>query len=267
MGFRKFKKYLQIFLQLQRINLMKRMSYPVSFIMSCSTVLLTMVLSLLFINVSFSFMDNLAGWTYYQMLAVVGSYMIIECIMWAFFGQLNAINFHIMEGTMDGILLKPIDDQFLASFWRGDPEDFMRLITGSALVVVSIENTIGLDFLNLSLFLFLIFNGTVILYSFNLIVRSVSFWVIDGSGLWLLMERVTSNSQFPVDIYYNKIVRGALTYIIPLAFVATVPAKILTNRDIDFQLVELSFVMAIFFFFVSRYFWKFSLKHYSSASS
>ncbi|EKD59026.1 MAG: hypothetical protein ACD_56C00006G0005 [uncultured bacterium] len=264
---KKFKKYVQIFLQMQKINWMKRMAYPGSFLLSASTILLTMVLSVLFINVNFNYINNLAGWNYYQILGVIGSYMIIEGIMWTFLGQLNAINGQIIDGTLDGIILKPVDDQFMVSFWRGDPEDSVRLVTGIFLIFVSLKNTIGFEIINISIFLLLLLCGGVILYSFNLAIRAVSFWFTDASGLWLLMERVTSNSQFPIDIYYNKIIRGLFTFIIPLAFVATVPARILTNEIIDWKLVGLSFVMCLIFFIGSRWFWKFSLNHYSSASS
>lgn len=262
-----FKKYFRIFLQMQKFNLMKRMAYPFSFFGISITVLLVMFLSVLFINVNFSYIDSVSGWNIDQMYAVLGSFMVAEGVLWAFFGQLNAINSLIRDGGVDGILLKPVDSQFMISLWRGDVEDLVRIITGFSLIIFSMKNTIGFEVFHFILFLLLLFNGIVMLYSFNLAVRSVSFWIIDGSGLWLLMERITGNSQYPTDIYYHKVVRGIFTFIIPLAFVATVPAKILTNVSIDFKLVALSFVMAILFFVFSRKFWKFSLGRYSSASS
>jgi ABC-2 type transport system permease protein len=231
------------------------------------TVLLVMFFSVLFIRVNFSYINSLAGWSFYQIIAVIGSYMIIEGIMWTFMGQLNPINMHIREGTLDGILLKPIDDQFFVTFWRGDWEDSVRIITGSVLLFLAMKNTIGFNFLHVILFLMTLLNGAVILYCFNLMVRSASFWLIDGSGLWVLMERVTTNAQYPVDIYYHKIVKNALTFIIPLAFVSTVPARILTYEKIDWRFFGLSFLTAIVFFAAARWFWKFSLKRYESASS
>lgn len=263
----KLKKYWEIFVQIQKINLMKRMAYPLSFLINIGTVLLVLVLNFLFIKVTFGYIHNLSGWSYYQVLGIFGCYMIIEGFLWGFMGQLNPINRHISEGTMDGILLKPIDDQFLVSFWRGDYEDLIRIFTGIAALVVAIKNTTGFIWVNLFLFIILLIIGLISLYGFNLMVRCLSFWIIDGSGLWILIERVTGNAQYPIDIYYNKFVRGFFTFIIPLAFVATVPAKILTNVSIDWKLVLISFGMGVVFFFGSRAFWKFSLKHYSSASS
>ncbi|EKE19342.1 MAG: hypothetical protein ACD_9C00047G0006 [uncultured bacterium] len=261
------KKYFMIFLYFQKINIMKVMAYPSSFFISCIAVVLTMTLSILFINVNFSFVNSVSGWTYYQILGVVGSYMIVEGLMWLLFAQLNAINTHISEGTMDGVLLKPIDSQFLISIWRGDMEDVVRIIIGSVLIFISIINTTGFNVWHFILFLFLIINGTIMFYSLTIMIRAVSFWVIDGSGFWLLIERVSANSQYPVDIYYNKAVRGFFTFAVPLAFVATVPARILTNKELDWQLISLSFLMTLIFFFCSRYFWSFALNRYSSASS
>lgn len=263
----RIKKYLKIFLHLQRINLMRRAAYPLSFLFSVVAIIITIIFSILFINVNFSFIDSLVGWSYYQALAVVGSFMLVESILWGFTRQLNNINHLIYEGNFDGVLLKPIDEQFLVTFWSGDLEDLIRSVTGIGILYISLKNTIGFEFLNVTLFAILLLFGMIMLYSFNLVLRSFSFWFIEGSGLWLLMERVTSSSQYPTDIYYNKIVRGLFTFIVPLAFIATIPAKILTNEIIDWKLVSLSFLMCVVFFFGSRWFWKFSLKHYSSASS
>lgn len=261
------KKYFSVFLHFQKINVMKMMAYPLSFFISCLAVIVTMALSIIFIKVNFGYVNSVAGWTFYQILAVVGSYMIVEGFMWVLFSNLNSLNSLIREGLMDGVLLKPIDSQFLVSFWRGDLEDSVRIIIGTFLLFISVENTIGFNFLHLVLFVMLIFNGLVTFYSFALFLRSFSFWLIDGSGFWLLVERVSTNSQYPVDIYYNKIVRGLFTYLIPLAFMATVPARMLTSVDIDWKFTALSFLMVGIFFFGSRAFWKFSLNHYSSASS
>lgn len=261
------KKYWCLILQLQKLKLMKRMAYKKSFVFSLFAVTLNMVLNYIFINVSFGYFNNLAGWTYYQMLAIIGIYMIIEGMMWVFMGQLNGVSNFISEGTLDGIILKPIDSQFLVSFFNGDIEDFVRIFSGSLLVSLAINNTIGWNISHIFLFVLLLINGFVVLYSINFIVRCFSVWLINGTGLWVLIERITSNSQYPVDIYYHKIVRGLFTFVIPIAFVATVPAKILTNVVIDYKLVLISFLMCALFFTISRLFWKFSLKHYSSASS
>jgi ABC-2 type transport system permease protein len=266
MGF-KMKKYFKIFLHFQRLNLMRRAAYPASFLVVIFTVILVMFFNLLFYKINFSFMSSLAGWSFYQIAAVLGSYMIVEGLMWGLCGQLNSIQVHIRNGTLDGVILKPVDDQFLATFWSGDIEDVARVITGFLMLFYSASNTVGFSLLRSMLFLVMIIGGTVCLYSLNLIFRSVSFWLIDGSGLWMLTERLTADAKYPTDIFYHKIAKNIFTFIIPLAFISTVPARIWSFEIIDYNLFFLSVFTSATFFLVSRFFWKFSLKRYSSASS
>ena len=261
------KKYFRIFLQLQKFNLMKRMAYPASFLNLLVTILFVMFLYVLFIKISFSYITSLAGWTFYQVLAIVGTYMIMEGLMWILFANLNHFSEYIMGGTLDGLLLKPIDTQFFISFSHGDFSDIVRIVTGISLLFWVAGEIDSVGFLGVSLFLLTLLNGIIILYSFNLILRCIGFWTIGATSLWFLTDKLFDSSQYPVDIYSQKIVRGIFTFVIPLAFVATVPAKMLTWAVIDWKFLILSFGMALLFFSLARWFWKFSLKHYSSASS
>ncbi len=261
------KKYFQIFLHLQKFNLMKKMAYPMSFLNLLATVLLVMFLHVLFIKINFNYITSLAGWTFYQVLAIVGTYMIMEGFSWILFANLNSLSLQIKDGSLDGILLKPIDTQFFVSFWRGDLEDIVRIITGVCLLFLVASNIAGITFIQLFLFLLTLLSGIVIMYSVNLIVRCTGFWIIEVTSLWLLMDKLFDNSQYPIDIYSQKLVRAFFTFVIPLAFVATVPAKMLTWKAVDWQFFGLSFLVAAGFFVLARWFWKFSLRHYSSASS
>ncbi len=261
------KKYFQIFLHLQKFNLMKKMAYPASFLNLLVTIFFVMFLHVLFIKINFGYITSLAGWTFYQVLAIVGTYMVVEGLMWILFANLNSLSLQIKDGSLDGILLKPIDAQFFVSFWRGDFEDVVRIATGACLLFLVARNIPGITLARLFLFLLSLLNGVIILYSFNLILRCIGFWTIEVTSLWLLTDRLFDGSQYPIDIYSQKIVRAVFTFVIPLAFAATVPAKLLTWGKIDWQFFGLSFLMAIFFFLISRWSWKFSLNHYSSASS
>ncbi len=263
------KKYFAIFLQMQKIGLMNRTAYRWSFAFMVVSVFLQMVLSVVFINVTFKYIPSVAGWDYHSVLIVVASYMIIEGIMWAFFAQLGAVYNHIYEGTLDGLLLKPIDAQFFVSVWRGDTEDVTRIVTGVALLVYSVValslsgwHLVG----TMIMYLLLIFNGTVIIYSINMLVRTLNFFVIDARSVWTIIESITRMSQYPTDIFFHKAVRLVAMTIVPLAFIATVPAKVIAF-GFDWKLTLSSFAAALIFFLLARAAWKFSLKHYSSASS
>lgn len=266
---RKIKKYFRVFLHFQKIGFMNRMQYRINFVVIIATVFIQIAINLAFIRVVFGFVNNISGWGYYQTLIVLASYLIIDGATWALTAYVNGIDSHVRMGTLDGIILKPINTQFIVSFWRGDTENLGELATGVGLAVYSlshlkINTRILLE--NISAYVLLIILALVIIYSLSILVRSAVFWLMNSGGLFSIVMKITESSKYPIDIFFHKIVRGFFTFIIPLAFVATVPAEILT-KGIDLKLIAMSVIMATLFFVVSRKFFNFALRHYSSASS
>jgi len=262
-------KYFKVFLHLQKIGIMTRTAYKLNFFILSFAVFLQVFFSLFFIKIIFGFLDNIAGWGYFEALIVVATYMLVDGIMWNVFAHFSAITRHVRQGTLDGILVKPIDSQFLVSIWRGDLEDAVRVIASLGVLAYAVKN-LGIGgfelIMNSALYLFLVVNAIVIVYSINVIVKSVVFWLVEGMAFYHLTDSLFRMSQYPSDIFFHKIVKGVTLTVIPLAFMATVPAKILA-RGFDFWLILGSFVVAGVFFITSRKFWLFALKHYSSASS
>ncbi|MDP3043245.1 MAG: ABC-2 family transporter protein [bacterium] len=265
----KLKKCVKIWRLSLYNSLMQRMAYRFNFLLMCVGVFLQMILTLIFINVIFGFIDNLSGWTREQALIVVASYMIIEGLMWATCAYLAGISRNIRMGTMDLILIKPMDAQYLVSIWRGDPEDWVRVATALLVFIYAIVNLdipLAVVLKNLIYYIILMFNAYVIVYSITLILKSFSFWFVEATSLNLFNQAVTRMSQYPTDIFAHKIAKIIFSTVIPLAFIATVPAKILIG-GMNLYLFFSSCALAIIFFYSSRKFWLFALKHYSSASS
>lgn len=265
----KIKKYAKIWRICLYGGLMRRLVFRFNFVLMIMSVFLQMFLVLIFIKVIFSFINNLSGWSFNEALMVVASYMLVEGLMWATCAYLGGISENIRQGTLDSLLVKPVGTQFLASVQRADPEDWARVVTAIIIFIYSFKNLgfSGFDLLiNIIFYILLIFSAYVIIYSITLIIKSVSFWVIDGGSLWSMVENVTKMSQYPTDIFFHKIARIIFSTAIPLAFIATVPAKILIHGP-RIDLIACSFCLAFVFFVISRKFWLYALRHYSSASS
>jgi len=263
------KKHLRVFFQLKKLGFMKKAIYRADFVVLLVAVLIQVALSVYFIKIVYSYVNDIAGWSYPETLLAVANYMIIDGILWMLFGQVRGIMNHIRYGTFDGILIKPINSQFLTSVWEGDLEDGVRIIIGVAVIVYALNQlnlSIESILVNGIFYIILLINATLIAYSFMLVIRSISFWVINGYALFNLSEALLRVTQYPTDIFYHSIVRTFFTVLLPLAFIATVPAKVLA-RGFDWQLVLGSCAMALIFFTLSRKFWLFALKHYQSASS
>lgn len=263
------KKYWIVFWRLKKIGLMNRAAYKANFYVLLFAVFLRTFFNLFFIKVIFSFINTIAGWGYFEALIIVGTINIIDGFMWVLFGNMKALPTHIINGTLDGILVRPIDSQFLVSSWRGDAEDIVRVITGMSIIIYALSNLniMGMALIiNLFLYGFMLLNAIVIIYSILLMIKIIVFWVVDGQSLFFMEEKILEMSQYPTDIFYHNIIKLLFSTLLPLAFMATVPAKILTT-GFDLKLFIGSFLVAITFFILSRKLFKFGLSNYSSASS
>src|SRR3989339_1940378 len=250
-----------------QVRLMARMAYPGNFFILTASVIAHMVLNIVFMNVIFNFVSYFSGWTYREALVIIAGYMIIDGINWALFASLTGITRNIVNGDMDFALVKPIDTQLYVSIYRADPVDWSRVVLGVAVLIYAIA---GLNisgwalFMKLLLYSVLLLCGIVIFYSINLIIKSISFWTIQGWGLQAVTESILYASRFPTAIFAHKFVRIIFYTVLPIAFLATVPAEFLAKTPSPY-LLSGSLAVTVVFFYVSRKFFYFALSRYASA--
>jgi ABC-2 family transporter len=71
--------------------------------------------------------------------------------------------------------------------------------------------------------------------------------------------------RYPVDVYHPA-VRGLLTYLVPVAFISSIPAHTLTHGA-DPQLLTLGLGAALGLALLARVVWRRGLRRYTSATS
>jgi len=264
----KLIKYIRVFIHFKKINFLERLAFRSGFILLTSGVILNIFLNLIFIKVIYLWVTNIKGWNYYEALIIVGTSIIIEGAIWMTCAYLHALKLMLRMGDLDSYLVRPMDSQFLVSSYRGDLEDLVRIILGISIIFYGISHLAisGLNLLtNGILFIVLVINSYVILYSIAVIVNSISFWTIESPTTFVAFEAISRTAQYPADIFSGA-VKLIFSSIIPIAFISTVPAKALA-KGFDYQLVLGSFLVSFVFFCLARYVWKRGLQIYSSASS
>ena len=71
--------------------------------------------------------------------------------------------------------------------------------------------------------------GGVIVYSFWLILATLSFWFVRVENILVIFQSMYEAGRWPVSLY-PRWLRFALTFLVPVAFATTVPAQALTGR-------------------------------------
>jgi ABC-2 type transport system permease protein len=210
--------------------------------------------------------DSIAGWNRGEAYVLAATVFLMNALMSAFFFSLMEIPQHVRMGTLDFIVTKPIDSQFWVSTRKFNFDQVGTLLAGLIMVGIGVASaSIGPSILQWLAYAILVGCALVIFYSLNLALMTTGIWLVRVDNLWVLGESIMQVARFPLDIYTSGLQRF-LTFVIPLGFFATVPARQLV-RGFDPVMLLAGVAWAMAAFLASRVFWKFAMRHYSSASS
>jgi ABC-2 type transport system permease protein len=123
----------------------------------------------------------------------------------------------------------------------------------------------NLTILNFTFYILLLINAFLIATAFHIAVLALGILTTEIDNTIMLYRDITRMGTVPIDIYKEPL-RGFLTFIIPVGVMMTFPAKALMGL-LSAQMVIFSFLISGIFLWGSLRFWKYALKHYSSASS
>jgi len=210
--------------------------------------------------------DSVAGWSRGDAFVLAATCFFMNAVFQAFFMSLNEIPEQVRKGTLDFVLTKPIDTQFWVSTRKFNFDQIGTLFAGLVMIGVGVVTAhIHAGALQWMSYAILIFASTVIFYSFNLILMTTGIWLVRVDNLWVLGDTVMQVARYPLDIYSSGL-RAMLTFVLPLGFLATIPARQLKD-GFDPAMLALGLGWTFAFFLISRWFWGFALRHYGSASS
>lgn len=259
--------YLRLLWAFFRVSSMREIQYRASFIIQALQSLIGLGTGLAGLGVVFAHTSNLGGWRPAQLLAVLGVYFLVG-------GAINLVIRPSMQrfmedvrlGTLDFVLTKPRDSQFLVSTREVQIWKVIDVFMGVAvlvLAVVGVARSIGVW--QALAFGVALLTGGVIVYSFFMILATLCFWVVRADNILVIFLSVYDAGRWPVTIYPGAL-RWTLTFLVPVAFAVTVPAEALTGRLTGVTLLE-AVVLAAVLLLGSRRFWTFGLTRYTGASA
>jgi len=205
------------------------------------------------------------NWSWEEALVVLGVFTLLQGFAATFLApNLNKIVRQVEEGTLDFVLLKPISSQFWLSTRTLSPWGIPDLIFGSIVIIYAgsqLDLGVGAYFVALPPLLF----GFLSLYSLWFMLGATSIWFVKIYNVTEVLRGLLEAGRFPV-VAYPFAYRVFFTFIIPVAFLTTVPAQTLLGR-VEGGWIVGSVLLAIALLQLSRWFWRFALRFYTSASS
>lgn len=260
-------RYLKLLAVQMRASVLLAVQYRVEFLFEALTILFWSAATFVPLVVVFDHSDAIDGWTLPQSLLVLSFFLLLKSL---YEGAINPsllqVVEHIRKGSLDFVLLKPADAQFLVSTAKFEPAAFIGAGGALALLAFAWEPSGAQLTVSGAASLAMLMTASVaLLYSFWILVVSAAFYVVRIDNLGYLLGSVLDFGRWPASIW-----RGALqiifTFIIPLALMTTWPAEVLLGR-LTLSRGALALVFSTAFAMAARRLWLTALGRYTSASS
>ena len=250
-----------------RIGVMNELQYRVNFFIQILQAAISVGTGLIGLSLVFGQVNNLAGWSRSELLAVMGVHILMGGIIRsAIQPNMERLMNDVLNGTLDFALTKPADAQTLVSvrefrFWQ-----LVDVIVGVIILSIAVAQLHEkMQTLQVVAFLAALLLGATMLYCVWLMVTSIAFWVIRVGDIIELFQGLFAAGRWPVSIYPDWL-RTGMTFLVPVAFAVTVPAEAMTNR-LTPQTMLGDLGLTALLMLLSRGVWLLGLRNYSGASA
>ncbi|MEO0586737.1 MAG: ABC-2 family transporter protein [Planctomycetota bacterium] len=210
----------------------------------------------------------LGGWLFYEALCVTAVYTILDGFQQTFMQpNRQQLTEMVREGKLDFVLLKPIDPQFWLSTNRLAVFGVPNLVFGGVLLAYAIGQldappsafAIALGIGGIAI-------GLAILYALGFLLATLTIWFVKMDNITLAMNALLEAGRYPIPAYAPAF-RVFFTFVLPVFFMTTVPAELLTGRADPGWTLAIALGVAALLVLGSRWLLRFSLRYYTSASS
>lgn len=261
-------RYLSVYAAFWRNSLVREMGFKINFILWIFVELLWFALQLVFMAVVYSHTERIGTWTKWQVVFLVGANHFVQQLFTALFmNNCVKLSENVRSGGLDFLLLMPVNARFLISLRHVDFGAFFNAASAVAVMVYAGRH-LGLSptWWQVVGCVLLLFVGLSLHYSVMYMLACISFWTVRAQGIIWGYYNLFQLARLP-DEAFRGAFRMAFTFIVPMLLVSNVPVKLviekLSNPVEALWLVGLSAV----FFALSEALWRWSVRHYASASS
>lgn len=267
MLYQEIKHILKSWLAFARASLTREMEFRGNFLLGILRQILWLSAFLIVIETIFHNTQQLAGWGKAEVIIVLALSRLIEGIADILFtGNIALFPATVQKGQFDYYLIRPLPSQFYTAFHNINIYIVGNVIAGIVLLIWGTTHLSQAPLLShIVLFGIAVGCALAVLYALLILTASLVFFLERLEALWGFINLYTEPLTVPFDIFPPRL-RLALTYILPLAFIAFVPAQVITSR-LSWNYAPIILAVTAISLIAANLAWRAGLRRYSSASS
>ena len=206
--------------------------------------------------------QTVVGYSVEQLVVFYLVFNLFDMLGQIFYRGIYWFRNEIVSGNFDFKLIKPLSPLFQIMTSHTDFLDVPLFI----LVIVFLAYSMrSISFIEIAGFVLLTVVALVLITAIHIMVAAIGVITTEVDHTIWIFRDLSMMGRVPVDIY-TDLVRGFLTFVVPVALIFTVPAKVLFGL-VNFQALLVTVVIAGIFYWLALRLWRYALTQYSSASS
>lgn len=260
------RKYFGLFWAFFRASLTADLEFRANFFTRIVTDIFWYAAQIFTFEVLYLYTDQIGDWSRSETRVFLGVLFVIDALYMILFSEgLDHLSETVRKGTLDLLLTKPVNSQFIVSLQRTATANFANLFLGVAWLLWSLWKLEGFHWAR-ALWLFLaIPSGVTIIYGLKFAFASSAVIFTRAENIQYLWYHLYKLGMRPDNIYVPWLKLVVLTFV-PVGLIASVPSRLVLNTA-DPRLILWVVFVAFLVLMGSAKLWNFTLRQYTSASS
>lgn len=261
MSVRTIIRHVRIWGAMVAVSFSRIMHYRLDTVARFIGILPVLIMRVIVLTLPYQFVSTIAGWDAHEVLMVLGMFYVSEGLSWVFYKRgISLLEERLQTGMMSSVLLKPVNSRFFISFSELDVTRIADVVAGAGLLTVAVVSSgINVGLMEIVFAAVGLFEGLAIMYGLYLLVNSLSFWT-NRTYLGHVANPVFTLARYPVD-FWGGSVKNLFYFVVPLAFVSTVPAGLLAGK-LPLWWLGVGVVMAFLGVVASSVVWRYGVRYY-----
>jgi ABC-2 type transport system permease protein len=263
-----FVRYLGIYAALWKNSVTREMNFKANFLLWIAVEILWFAMQLVFIGVLYGQTKSIGTWTEWQVIMLVGASSFIQQVFQAFF-LVNMTNLSdlVRTGKLDFLLLLPVNSRFVISLRQVDLGSFVNAAFGLCVMAYAAHRMNYIPSAGQVVeFFALCLVGIGVHYSLMFLLATVSFWTVRAQGIVWAYYNLFQIARMP-DEAFRGVFKAVFTFAVPMLLVVNVPVRVLAGKLTQPLAVAELLALAVGCALLSEWWWRRSLRRYTSASS
>ena len=249
-----------------RLSVLAALQYRVGFWTEGALSVLWSGLGVVPLGVAVAHRPTVAGWGPWELMALTGVFMIVSGIFGALVQPaLMASMEHVRKGTLDHLLLRPVDALALCLSAAFSPWRLVEALAGVMLCAAALDRLeITPSAGDLAAAAALLAAGVAAMVALGIFALCASFRAVQLQNLTFLFEALLDFARWPASVFRGPL-RALFTFVVPFAVMTTFPAEALLGRPSAGALAIAAGVAGALLT-GARLWWRAAIRGYTSAA-